>query len=74
MIFDFFHIAKEQITLVLNKAKESGEISNYEIDINFDDYKLDITIYPKDNGPPFKIDYKFERIKNNESNENGSLE
>ena len=65
MILDFFHISKEKITELLERAIEQKEISKYELEVNFDDYVLDITIYPTNSSGSFKLHYKFERLKNN---------
>ena len=66
MILDFFHEATRKITEILNNAVNLKEIKDYSLDLNFDDYKLDITIYPIGDSEPYTFKYRFERVKTND--------
>lgn len=63
MILDFFHEAIKKITEILDNAVSLKEIKDYSLDLNFDDYKLDITIYPKGKSEPYTFKYRFERVE-----------
>lgn len=70
MIIEFFHEAREQIENLLESAKENGYITEYSIDVNFDDYKIDINVKPIGSNKFITFKYVFERINKDDKSGN----